>query len=65
MKQSFVKGIRKNAFLVIALIAFIISTGNKNPGIQNQSGGNCCTGYNIAMNKLKKFIWQYAQSCGI
>ena len=57
MKQSFVKGIKKNAFLVIALIAFIISTGNKNPGTQNQqAAGVCCTGYNIPMDKLKKFM---------
>jgi hypothetical protein len=56
MKKSFVKGIRKSAFLVIALIAFLIFTGNKKPGTQNQSAGKCCSGYNIATNKLKKFM---------
>jgi len=57
MKQSFLKGIKRNAVLVIALMAFVIFTGNKNPGNQNDlAAGRCCSGYNIAMTKLKQFM---------
>ena len=56
MKQSFIKGMKRNALLIIALIAFVIFTGNKNPGTKNDVAGKCCTGYNIPINKLKQFM---------
>lgn len=56
MKQSFVKGIQKNALLIIALIAFILFSGNKNVENKQEVTGKCCSGYNISMNKLKKFM---------
>ena len=56
MKQSFIKDIQKNALLIIVLIAFVVFTGNKNPDNENQLGSRWCTGYDISMNKLKKFM---------
>src|ERR1700760_4304353 len=56
MKQSFIKGIKKNALLIIALIALVIFTGNRNPDTANDVAGKCCTGYSISMNKLKQFM---------
>ena len=56
MKQSFIKGIQKNALLIIAFIAFVFFTGNKNAENKQQPAERCCSGYNISMNKLKKFM---------
>jgi hypothetical protein len=56
MKQSFIKGIKKNALLITALIAFVFFTGNRNPETKNDIAGKCCTGYNISINKLKQFM---------
>jgi hypothetical protein len=56
MKQSFIKSIKRNTPLIIAFIAFVFFTGNKNPGDQNQVGGRCCSGYNITINQLRQFM---------
>lgn len=56
MKQSFMKGIRKNALLIIAVIAFVFFEGNKKTENNNDVASRCCTGYNIDINKLKKFM---------
>jgi hypothetical protein len=63
MKQSFVKGIRRNALLIIAVGAFVIFESNKKTQNNNEKTENnneitarCCTGYNIDINKLKKFM---------
>lgn len=56
MKQSFVKGVQKNALLIIAFVALILFSGNKDAENKQDLTGKCCTGYNIAMNKLKKFM---------
>ncbi|HEX5154712.1 MAG TPA: hypothetical protein VFW07_24865 [Parafilimonas sp.] len=56
MKQSFLKGIKKNALLIIAVAAFVIFEGNKKIESNNDVASRCCTGYNIDINKLKKFM---------
>lgn len=56
MKKSFPKGIHKNAFLVVAFIAFVVLTGNKKIEHQHVADNSCCTGYNIGIGKLKKFM---------
>lgn len=56
MKRSVVKGIKRNAPLIIALIAFVVFSGNKTPGIKNDVAAICCTGYNIPIDKLKQFM---------
>ena len=56
MKQSFIKGIKRNAPLLVALIAFVIFEGNKNPDDKNNVAGKCCSGYNIPINLLKQFM---------
>jgi hypothetical protein len=56
MKQSVVKGIKQNALLIIALIAFVVFSGDKAPGIKNDAAAVCCIGYNIPIDKLKQFM---------
>ena len=56
MKQSFIKGIKKNALLIIALIAFVTFSGNKNPGGKNDVAAKCCTGYNIPIARFQQFM---------
>jgi hypothetical protein len=56
MKQFVLKGIKNNALLIIALIAFVIFTSNKNPDSESNITGRCCTGYNISINQLKQFM---------
>jgi hypothetical protein len=57
MKQSFIKRIKQNTPLIIALLAFVIFSGNKNPGGEKDTAAtNCCSGYSISMNKLKQFM---------
>jgi hypothetical protein len=57
MKHSFINRVKASAPLVIALFAFVIFTGNTNPGDKKDlAATSCCTGYNVAMTKLKKFM---------
>ena len=56
MKQSFVKGIKNNALLIIAVVAFVIFEGNKKIENNNEIASRCCTGYCVSLDKLKKFM---------
>ena len=56
MKQSFMKGIKSATSLLIALIIFVISAGNKNPDNAQEIAARCCKGYCVSLDKLQKFM---------
>jgi hypothetical protein len=56
MKQSFIKGIQKNALLLIAVIAFVLLAGNKNIDNNHRVDGDCCTKKTVDIKNLKKFM---------
>lgn len=57
MKQSFVKGIQRNALLIIALVAFVVFTGNKKVEHNgHRVEGDCCTKKTVDIRNLKKFM---------
>jgi len=56
MKQSFIKGIQKNALLLIAFIAFVLLAGNKNIDHDHGVAGDCCTKKTVDIRNLKKFM---------
>ena len=56
MKQSFIKGIKHLIPFFIAIIAFVILAGNKNPQSAQEVASKCCKGYSIPIDKLKKFM---------
>jgi hypothetical protein len=56
MKQSFLKGIKKNALLIIALVVLVIFEGNKKIENNNEIASRCCKGYCLSKDNLQKFM---------
>ncbi len=59
MFRTFLNQVKANSLLIVAVLVLVIFTGNTKKETTKEAeavASGCCSGYNVGMNKLKKFM---------